>query len=200
VKKLRAKARVDFTNMNQLRIDIVGVLNSAMYNVGPIPMDPRSDILKNIKRCFTHRDNPHGHSVSNDRFQRDLEGRLEVDPEYRTPTIERLQEHIARLIYEWEKDHHESIARTVGHNAVACTVPANKQGKQTDKSNTKATGAVTTSVPATTTRTAVDKTIICDGCGHWGHHRDDCGMKDHRDFNATGPWAGSKSDRTVRAS
>jgi len=83
--------------MNQLRYDIIGVLNSAIHNIGPIPMDQRSDVLKNIKRYFTHRDNPHGYSVSNDRFQRDLEGRLEVDPEFRTPTIERLQEHITRL-------------------------------------------------------------------------------------------------------
>ena len=75
-------------------------------------MDQRSDILKNIKRRFIHRDNPHGHSVSNDRFQRDLEGRLDVDPEYRTQTIEKLQEHIARLIYKWKKDHHESIAHS----------------------------------------------------------------------------------------
>jgi len=74
VKKLRAKARVDFTNMNQLRFDIIGVLNSAIHNIGRIPMDQRSDILKNIKRCFTHRDHPHGPSLSNDQFQRDLEG------------------------------------------------------------------------------------------------------------------------------
>jgi len=114
-------------------------------------------------------------------------------PEYCTPTIEKLQEHIARLIYEWEKDHHESIARTVGHNAVVRSVPANKQGKKADKSNTKTTGAVTTSVPV------IDKTITCDGCGYWGHHRDDCGMKDRRDFNATGPWKDSKSGKVVRA-
>jgi len=29
VKKLRAKARVDFANMNQLRYDVIGVLNIA---------------------------------------------------------------------------------------------------------------------------------------------------------------------------
>jgi hypothetical protein len=151
VKKLRAKARVDFANMNQLRYDVIGVLNGAIHNIGPIPMDQRADILKNIKRCFTHRDNPHGHSVSNEQFQRDLEGQLESDTEFRTPTIEKLQEHIARLIYEWEKDHHESVARTVGHNAVARTGHTTKQGKQADKSNTKTTGTVATEASTATT-------------------------------------------------
>jgi len=73
VKKLRSKALVDFTKMNQLSFDIIGVWNIAIHNIGPIPIEQCSDILKNIN----HRDNPHGHSVSNDRFQRDLEGRLE---------------------------------------------------------------------------------------------------------------------------
>jgi len=200
VKKLRAKARVDFANMNQLRLDVIGVLNSAMYNIGPIPVDQRSEILKSIRKCFSHRENPQGHSVSNDRFQRELDGRLELDPEFRTPTIEKLLEHITRLIYEWERDYHESVARTVGHNTAAPTAAANKQGKQSAKSATKTTGDVTTSVTATTSKSTIDKTITCDGCGQWGHIRDNCYMKNHRDFNATGPWTGSKSDKAVRAS
>ena len=73
------------------------------------------EILKELARCFTNKDNPAGSSTSNVQFQRDLNTIIKADRDYyANPTLERLCAMVTGLMYTWERLTAESH-RMSGH-------------------------------------------------------------------------------------
>ena len=73
--------------MDQSRRDTINEWSSAEDRIG------NYEILKDLSRCFTSKDNPAGTSKSNVQLQRDLNAMIQGDNEYYTSTtLERLCE------------------------------------------------------------------------------------------------------------
>ena len=86
--------------MDQSRRDTIHEWSTAEYSIGPIPDLNNDEILKDLSRCFTSKDNPAGTSTSNVQFQRDLSTIIRADNEYRSnPTLGRLCEMIAGIMH-----------------------------------------------------------------------------------------------------
>jgi len=99
----RKKARIQPQDMEAARRDTINEWSSAEERIGPIPYLNNYVILKDLSRCFTSKDNPAGTSRSNIQFQRDLTTMIQGDREYSTsPTLSRLCEMVARIMYQWE--------------------------------------------------------------------------------------------------
>ena len=66
----RKKARILINDMDQYRRDTINEWSSAEDTICPIPYLNNYDILKDLSRCFTSKDNSAGTSKSNVQFQR----------------------------------------------------------------------------------------------------------------------------------
>ena len=96
-------ARILTTDMDQSRRDTFNEWSSAEDRIDPIPYLSNYEILKDLSRCFTSKDNPAGTSKSNVQFQRDLNAMIQGDQDYHTsPTLARLCEMVAHIMYQWE--------------------------------------------------------------------------------------------------
>ena len=83
----RKKTRILINDMDQSRRDTINEWSSAEDRIG------NYEILKDLSRCFTSKDNPAGTSKSNVQLQRDLNAMIQGDNEYYTSTtLERLCE------------------------------------------------------------------------------------------------------------
>ena len=99
----RKRARIQTQDMDASRTETINEWSSAEERIGPIPYINNYDVLKDLSRCFTHKDNPAGTTKSNIQFQRDLSTMIQGDREYYTsPTLAKLCEMVARLIHQWE--------------------------------------------------------------------------------------------------
>ena len=89
--------------MDQSRRDTFNEWSSAEDRIGPIPYLSNYEILKDLSRCFTSKDNPAGTSKSNVQFQRDLNAMIQGDQDYHTsPTLARLCKMVAHIMHNWE--------------------------------------------------------------------------------------------------
>ena len=79
--------------MKAARRDTINEWSSAEERIGPIPYLNNYEILKDLSRCFISKDNPAGTTRSNVQSQRDY---------YTSPTLSRLCEMVARIMYQWE--------------------------------------------------------------------------------------------------
>ena len=126
----RKKARIQTQDMEAARRDTINEWSSAEERIGPIPYLNNCEILKDLSRCFTSKDNPAGTSRSNVQFQRDLNTMIQGDREYYTsPTLSRLSEMVARIMYQWE-------AMTAEVNRMSGQVPSinNQQDQECEVS------------------------------------------------------------------
>ena len=91
-------------DMDQSRRDTINERSSAEDTIGPILYFNNYDILKNLARCFTSKDNPAGTNKLNVQFQRDSNAMIQGNNEYyTTPTLARLFEMVARIMHQWEE-------------------------------------------------------------------------------------------------
>ena len=191
VTESRATVEIQSSNMEQVRQSTLVKWNRGLVNIGPVPETRRYKIVKSLSGCFTHRDNPHRSKTSNEHFQRELDEMLEGDAEYSAcPTLPRLCDLVARLIHKWEKLYHEYVSHSVslGSTASSSTLgkrdrhskatDMNKQSKSSDKEGDNP---------------------ICQGCNRFGHTRETCVLRSHPDFNHSGAWSGSATERTIEA-
>ena len=124
VVEARKKARIQTNDMEQSHRDTINEWNSAKDTLGPIPYLNNYEILKELARCFTSKDNPAGSSKSNIQFQRDLT-MIKADRNYyKNPTLERLCAMVAGLLHIWERLAMESN-RMSGHTP---SRPSSTQG------------------------------------------------------------------------
>ena len=154
----------------------------------PIPYLNNYEILKDLSRCFTSKDNPAGTSKSNVQFQRDLSTMIQGDREYYTsPTLSRLCEMVARIMHQWEALTAE-VNRMGGHvpSGPSSSTSRTKTPRASDEASTSAGGA-----SAATTRK-------CQGFNRAHHTRDGCRLRFHPDFNKSGSWVGSSAERAIR--
>ena len=61
----RKKACIQTNDMDQSRRDIINEWSTVEDTLGPIPYLNNDEILKELARCFTSKDNPAGFSTSN---------------------------------------------------------------------------------------------------------------------------------------
>ena len=179
----RKKARIQTQDM-----DAINEWSSAEERIGPIPYLNNYEILKDLSRCFTSKDNPAETSKSNVQFQCDLNAMIQGDREYYTsPTLSRLCEMVARIMYQWEAMTAE-VNRMSGYvpSGTSSTTSRTKTAKSRDDTLTNAGG-----FSATTVRK-------CQGCNRDNHTREFCRLRTHPDFNKEGPWSGSAAERRVR--
>ena len=102
-------------DMDQSRRDTINERSSAEDTIGPILYFNNYNILKDLARCFTSKDNPAGTNKLNVQFQRDSNAMIQGDNEYyTTPTLARLCEMVARIMHQWESLTAESN-RISGH-------------------------------------------------------------------------------------
>ncbi len=95
----RQKARIRSNDLDQSRRDTIHEWSTAEDSIGPIPDLNNDEILKDLSRCFTSKDNPAGTSTSNVQFQCDLSTIIRADNEYHSnPTLGRLCEMIAGIM------------------------------------------------------------------------------------------------------
>ena len=100
----RKKLRILPNDMDQSRRDTIHEWSTAEDTIGPIPDLNNEEILKDISRCFTSKDNSAGTSKSNVQFQRDLSTMIRADNEYHSnPTLGRLCGMIAGIMHTWER-------------------------------------------------------------------------------------------------
>ena len=71
-------------DMDQSRRDTINERSSAEDTIGPILYFNNYDILKDLARCFTSKDNPAGTNKLNVQFQLDLNAMIQGDNEYYT--------------------------------------------------------------------------------------------------------------------
>ena len=158
-----------------------------MSTIGPMPRHLQPRILKSLAQSFTHRDNPYGNSNPNIAFQRDLDEAMEADAEYRTnPSLPRLCHLLAELAYKWEKI--ESQSRRMSGSTSTQSSDTRKKTSSFERDRDR---NIAQPNPISDT--------YCKGCNRPGHTREDCHHKKHPDFNHTGPWAGCRADRELRA-
>ena len=162
-----------------------------MINLGPIPDNNRLKITKDLVGCFTHRDNPHGSSARHVQFQRELDEMIQGEGYFSNPTVERLCEIVARLILQWEQIQQRFMAQsgTLRSSSSSSTLGKHpRYPKSTDTANKHTKATDNEEIP------------ICQGCGRFGHRRDDpCTLRDHPDFNRSGDWVGSAAEIAIRA-
>ena len=83
--------------MDQSRSNTISEWSAAEDTLGPIPDLNNEEILKDLARCFTSKDNPVGTSRPNVQFQRYLTTTIRADSAYYSnPTLGRLCELVAR--------------------------------------------------------------------------------------------------------
>ena len=91
----RKKAHILINDMDQSRRDTI---NEWSLAEDTIPYLNNYEILKDLSRCFTSKDNPAGTSKSNVQFQRDLNAMIQGDNEYYTsPTLREGSSHHASM-------------------------------------------------------------------------------------------------------
>ena len=160
-------------------------------HLGPIPDNNRLKITKGLVGCLTHRDNPHGSSARHVQFQRELDEMIQEEGYFSNPTVERLCEIVARLILQREQTQQRFMAQsgTLGSSSSSSTLGKHpRYPKSTDTANKHTKATDNEEIP------------ICQGCGRFGHHRDDpCALHDHPDFNRSGDWVGSAAEKAIRA-
>ena len=141
-------------DMDQFRRDTINEWSSTEDRIGPIPYLNNYEIVKDLSRCFTSKDNPAGTSKSNVQFQRDLNAMIQGDNEYYTsPTLARLCEVVARIMHQWE-------ALTAKSNRMGGHIPSG-----TSSTTSKAKAAKTcddASASAGSSSAATGRT--CQGC------------------------------------
>ena len=186
VVEARKKARILTNDMDQSRRNTINEWSNAEDTLGPIPYLHNDEILKELARCFTNKDNPAGSSTSNVQFQRDLNTIIKADSDYyANPTLERLCAMVTGLMHRWERLTAES-QRMSGQTLSAASGRSKAAKAKEDQP--------TTSVEATKKATG----LRCEGCNRPNHTRDFCRLKNHPDFNREGPWVGSAVERTIR--
>ena len=89
----RKKARILPNDLNQSHNNTINEWSAAEDTLGPIPDLNNEEILKDLARCFTSKDNPAGTSKSNVQFQRDLTTTIS------NPSLGRLCELVARIMH-----------------------------------------------------------------------------------------------------
>ena len=103
--------------------------SASRATLGPIPDLDNEEILKDLARCFTSKDNPAGTSRPNVQFQRDLTTMIRADSAYYSnPTLGRLCQMVASIMHRWERLTAETN-RMGGHVTSEYTVTANKSKK-----------------------------------------------------------------------
>ena len=184
----RKKARIQTQDMEAARRDTINEWSSAEERIGPIPYLNNYEILKDLSRCFTSKDNPAGTSKSNVQFQRDLTTMIQGDREYYTsPTLSRLCEMVARIMYQWE-------AMTAEVNRMGGQLPSGASSNTSRTKTPKASDEAATSAAGASAAT----TRKCQGCNRAHHTRDVCRLRFHPDFNKSGSWVGSAAERAIR--
>ena len=154
--------------MDQSRSNTISEWSAAEDTLGPIPDLYNEEILKDLARCFTSKDNPAGTSRPNVQFQRDLTTTIRADSAYYSnPTLGRLCEMVTSIMHRWERLTAETN-RMGGHVTSGSTVTANKAKKDTT-TPTESTGTVTSG--------------NCEGCNRPSHSRDSCRIRVQTDFN-----------------
>ena len=90
--------------MDQSRSNTISEWSAAEDTLGPIPDLNNEEILKDLARCFTSKDNPVGTSRPNVQFQRYLTTTIRADNAYYSnPTLGRLCEMVASIMHRWER-------------------------------------------------------------------------------------------------
>jgi len=182
----KKKARILTSDMDQSRRDTFNEWSSAEDRIGPIPYLSNYEILKDLSRCFTSKDNQAGTSRSNVQFQRDLNAMIQGDQDYHTsPTLARLCEMVAHIMHQWEALTAEND-RMGGNSGTSSTTSKAKASKSRDDAPAS----------AGTSSTTAGRTY--QGCNRANHTREFYRLRFHPDFNREGPWAGSSAERTVR--
>ena len=158
--------------MEQVRQNTLIKWNRAMINLGEVPDNNRLKITRGLAGCFTHRDNPQGNSARHMRFQRELDEMIEEEEFWKNPTVERLCGIVAKLILQWEQTQQRFLAQsgTLGSSSSSSTLgkhPRYPKLADTANKHTKATD--------------IDDLPLCQGCGRFGHRRDQqLHRSDHR--------------------
>ena len=86
--------------MDQSRRDTINEWRTVENTLGPIPYLNNDEILKELARCFTSKDNRTGFSTSNVQFQCDPTTIIKADSEY--STLEKLCAMMAGLMHTWD--------------------------------------------------------------------------------------------------
>ena len=82
--------------------------------------------MTSSRTYFTNKDNPAGTNKLNVQFQRDLNAMIQGDNKYYTiPTLARLCEMVARIMYQWESLTEEKN-RMSGHMPIGFSSTAGK--------------------------------------------------------------------------
>ncbi len=184
----RKKARIRPNDMDQSRRDTIHEWSTAEDSIGPIPDLNNDEILKDLSRCFTSKDNPAGTSTSNVQFQRDLSTIIRADNEYHSnPTLGRLCEMIAGIMHTWER-------LTAETNRMGGHVPSAPSSTSIKSKNPKLREDTTTPAVSTGGTTGGN----CEGCNRPNHSRASCRLRFHPDFNKDGPWSGSAVETAIR--
>ena len=103
--------------------------------IGPIPSNKLTSVIKGLRQCFTNSDNPWKSSPSNESFQRDLDETVEADGDFRrNPSLFGLLDMEAEHIHRWEKLTQQFHSRTQGLGASA-SVAKGKYSKQSGSSD-----------------------------------------------------------------
>ena len=107
----RSNVEISQGDMDQVRLNKLVKWDRALIIFGTVPDNNRIKIVKGLSGCFTHRDNPHQNNGHNAHFQRKLDELIQEDVEYyRHPTVPRLCDMVAKLIYKWEQIHQQFMA------------------------------------------------------------------------------------------
>jgi hypothetical protein len=170
--------------MEGLRQKTLKAWVKAEDQIGPIPSNKLTSVIKGLRQCFTNRDNPWKSSPSNESFQRDLDEIVEADGDFRrNPSLFGLLDMEAELVHRWEKLTQQFHSRTQGLGASA-SVAKGKYSKQLGSSDYNKHAK------------SHDNYDLCQGCNRFGHLRPACPLKDHPDFFPTGNFAGS-ADKAI---
>ena len=189
VVEARKKARIQTNDMDQSRRNTINEWSNAEDTLGPIPPLHNDEILKELARCFTNKDNPAGSSTSNVQFQRDLNTIIKADRDYyANPTLERLCAMVTGLMHTWERLTAES------HRMSEHTLSGSSSSTGRNKASKTREDQPNTTVEATKKSNG----LRCEGCNRPNHTRDFCRLRTHPDFNKEGPWIGSAVERTIR--
>ena len=181
-----SRVRDQSDRMEQVRSDTIYEWRSGTSTTGRTPRNLQPRILKSLTQSFTHRDNPYGNSNPNIAFQRDLDEALEADDEYRTnPSLPRLCQLLAELVYKWEKI--DSQSRRMSGSTFSQSSDNKKKTSSSDRGRDQGRAHK----PPQGTH--------CMGCNRPDHTREDCHFKDHPVFNHSSQWDGCRADRKLRA-
>ena len=96
--------------------------------------------------------------------------------------------------HEEKQNNQHSQSRMVGLGALASTDQQSTLGKRPQQLR-----ANDSNRHSKDTDNKAHSSILCQGCNRLGHTREICTLYSHPDFVRTGNWAGSATDRTMRA-